>query len=76
MLLDIGDDLPGIGFVPAPVQLLGYDPELDDEVAREVLRFSLAALLSPKPQQRSLIASHDDPGVGTADEVTPIRSVE
>jgi hypothetical protein len=47
VLLHVGDDLPGIGLVPAPVQLLGYDPELDDEVAREVLRLSLATLLPP-----------------------------
>ena len=39
---------PEFAFVPAPVQLLGYDPELDDEVAREVLRLSLATLLLSK----------------------------
>jgi hypothetical protein len=63
VLLHVGDDLPGIGLVPAPVQLLGYDPELDDEVAREVLRLSLATLLLPKPLQSALIAPHDDPSV-------------
>jgi hypothetical protein len=42
VLLNVGDDLPGIGFVPAPVQLLGYDPELDDEIAGKVLRPDLA----------------------------------
>jgi hypothetical protein len=47
VLLHVGDDLPGIGLVPAPVQLLGHHPELDDEVAREVLRFGLAAFLPP-----------------------------
>jgi hypothetical protein len=42
VILDVGDDLTGIGFVPAPVQFFGHDPELDDEVAGEVLRLSLA----------------------------------
>jgi hypothetical protein len=32
--LNVGDHLPGIGLIPAPVQLLGYKAELDDEIAR------------------------------------------
>jgi hypothetical protein len=32
-LLDIRDDLTGIGLVPAPIEILGYDTKLDDEVA-------------------------------------------
>ena len=49
MRLHVRDDLPGIGLVPAPVQLLGNGPELDDEVAGEVLRLDFAAFLAPKP---------------------------
>ena len=49
--LDVGDDLTGIGLVPAPVQLLGRQPELDDEVAGEVLRLGLAALFPPQPDR-------------------------
>jgi hypothetical protein len=45
--LDIGDDLPATGFVPAPIEVLGDRTKLDDEVAREVFRLNLAALLAP-----------------------------
>ena len=61
--LDIGNHLPRIGLVPAPIEVLGHDPELDDEVARQVLRLDLAALFPPQPDQRLLVVAHDDPGV-------------
>jgi hypothetical protein len=48
MALNVGNDLSGIGLVPAPVQLFGHDPELDDEVTREVLRLGLTSLLPPQ----------------------------
>jgi hypothetical protein len=32
--LDVGDDLAGIGLIPAPVELFGREPELNDQVAR------------------------------------------
>ena len=66
--LDVDDDLPRIELVPAPVQILGDGPELDDEVPGEVLRLGLTPLLPPQPHQGGLIGAHDDPGVGTADE--------
>jgi hypothetical protein len=47
LLLDIGNDLAGIGLVPAPVQVLGRKPKLDDEVAREVLRLDFPSLFPP-----------------------------
>ena len=68
--LDVRDDLPGIGLIPAPVQVLGGEAELDDEVAGEVLRLDLAALFPPQPEQGGLIVAHDDPGVRAADKVT------
>jgi hypothetical protein len=43
LFLDIGDDLAGIGLVPAPIEVLGDEPELDDEIAREVLRLDFAS---------------------------------
>ena len=70
--LDVRDGLPGIGLVPAPVQLLGGQAELDDEVAGEVLGLDLAAFFSPKAKQRRLVVAHDDPGVRAADEVAAI----
>jgi hypothetical protein len=47
--LDIRDDLTGIGLVPASVQRLGGQAQLDDEVAGEVLRFNLATFFPPQP---------------------------
>jgi hypothetical protein len=32
LFLDISDHLPGLGLVPAPVQVLGRQPELDQKV--------------------------------------------
>ena len=66
--LDVGDDLPGVGLVPAPIKVLGDHAELNDEVCREVLRLDLAALLLPQPDQGLLVLAHDDPGVGAADK--------
>jgi hypothetical protein len=36
LLLDIRDNLAGIGLVPAPIEVLGGERELDDEVSRKV----------------------------------------
>jgi hypothetical protein len=33
-LLDIRDDLTGIGLIPAAIEVLGRHPKLDDEVGR------------------------------------------
>ena len=55
--------------IPAPVQVLGREAELDDEVAGEVLRLDLAPLLPPEPEEGGLIIAHDDPGVRAADEI-------
>ena len=49
---DVFDSLVPIAFVPVPVEVLGRNgSELDDEVARQVLRFDLAALFPPKAQE-------------------------
>ena len=70
-LLDIGDDPPGIGLVPAPVKFLGGQTELHDQIAGQVLRLGLAAFLPPQSQQGGFVIAHDDPGVGAADERLP-----
>ena len=72
VLLHVGDDLPGIGLVPAPIKVFGDGPELDDEVAGQVLRLDLAALFLPQPDQGGFVVAHDDPGVRAADEVAPL----
>ena len=68
--LDVRDGLPGIALVPAPVEVLGDEPELDDQIAGQVLRLDLAALLPPQPDQGGFVVAHDDPGVRAADEAT------
>ncbi len=55
--LDVGQNLPGIGLVPAPIEVLGGEPKLDDEIAGKILRLGLAALLAPEPQQGGLVAA-------------------
>ena len=54
--LDVGDDPSGIALIPAPVERLGGDAELDDEIVAEVLRLGLAALFLPQPDQRGFVA--------------------
>jgi hypothetical protein len=39
--LDRGDGMPGVTLLPDPVEVLGDDPELHDEVCREVLQTTL-----------------------------------
>ena len=73
MALDIAEDLAGVAFEPVPVERLGDHPELDDEIAGEVLRLDLAALLAPEAEQGGFIIAHDDPGVRAADEVAAGR---
>ena len=50
------------------VQVLGHGAKLDDQVARKILWLSLATLLPPKAVKGGLVVTHDDPGVGAADE--------
>ena len=68
----VGEDLAGVAFEPVAVEGLGHHPELDDEVAGEVLRLDLAALFPPQAEQGSLVVAHDDPGVRAADEAAPM----
>jgi hypothetical protein len=70
--LDVGNDLTGIGLVPAPVEILGDAAKLNDQITGEVFRLDLATLFPPKPDQRLLIITHDDPGVRAADEMATI----
>ena len=67
--LDVRNHLDRIGLKPAPIKLLGHHPELDDEIAGQVLRLDLAALFPPEPKQRLFIVAHDDPGIRAADKV-------
>jgi len=56
------------GLIPAPIEVLRYDPELDDEVAGEVLGFDLAALLAPEAEEGCFVTAHDGPRLRATDE--------
>jgi len=72
VLLHVDDAPAGIGLIPAPIKGLSRQPELYDQIAGEVLRLDLTALLLPEPDQGSLVLAHDDPGVGAADKSSPL----
>ncbi len=61
--LDIRDEAAGIGLVPAPVQFLCDQAELNKEITRKVLWFDLAPLFLPEPDQGDLVVPQDDPGI-------------
>ncbi len=71
--LHLRNDVPAIALEPLPIEGLGHEAKLDEEVVGEVLRLGLAAFLAPQPQQGSLVAPHDYPGVGAADKAAPSR---
>ena len=72
--LHVVDDLAGVALVPVPVEVLGHGAELDDQVAGEVFRLDLAALLPPQPDQGGFVIAHDDPGIRAADKGTTINN--
>jgi len=43
--------------------MLGDSAELDQKVARQILRFDLAAFLSLQTEQRRLVVAHNDAGI-------------
>src|SRR6516225_4997041 len=65
--------MSGISLEPVPVEGLGDDPELHDQVAREILWLDLAALLLPEAVEGSFVIAQNDPGIGAADEQAAIR---
>jgi hypothetical protein len=46
-----------------PVEVLGHDPKLDDQVGGEVLGLGFTALFAPEAEQDGLIVAHDDSGI-------------
>ena len=71
--LDLIQAPAGLLLEPAPVQVLRGLPELDQEVAGEVLGLDLAPLLPPEPDESGLVGAHDDPRIRTADECATIN---
>jgi hypothetical protein len=45
--LDIFDDLPGRALVPAPIEMLSREPQLDKQIPGVVLWRQFAPLFSP-----------------------------
>jgi hypothetical protein len=70
--LDIDDYLSAIGFIPAAIEVLGGEPELNEEVARKVLRLDFAPLFSPELEKCGLVSAQDDPRVRAANEIPAI----
>jgi hypothetical protein len=48
MPLDVVDGLAGVALVPAPIEVLGDHPELDDQVVGQVIGVGLAALFGQR----------------------------
>jgi len=71
--LNVRKYLTGIGLIPAPVQVLGRNAKLNDQIAGEILRLHFAPLFSPEAEERGFIVPDNDPGVRPADEVASIR---
>ena len=49
--LDVRDDVASIRLIPAPIELLGNDPELNDKVTGQVLGLDLAAFFAPEADE-------------------------
>jgi hypothetical protein len=66
--LDVCDQVTAIRLIPTPIEILCHEAELDDEVAREILRLYLPPFFLPKAQESALVVTHDDSGVRATDE--------
>ena len=75
LMLNAFDGLPGVALVPIPVEGFSHGPELDDEVAGEVLRLDLATFFLPEAEEGGFVSAHDHPGVGAADEEAPVSGI-
>jgi hypothetical protein len=72
MALDVGDPVARILFLPAAVEVLGGQPELDDQDAREVDRRRFSSFFLPGSMEGLLVLAHDDPGILAADEMATV----
>jgi hypothetical protein len=72
MALDLTHPMARVEFVPAAIEVLGDQAELDDQDAREVGSGRLASFLLPELQQGLLILAHNNPGVRAADELATV----
>jgi hypothetical protein len=73
--LNIRNNLPCIGLVPAPIEVFGDYPQLDDKIAGQIRRFGLAALFAPEPQQGFFVLARDDASIRASNVWAPIGKV-
>jgi hypothetical protein len=66
--LDFFERVASIALIPVSVEGLRHYPELNEEIAGEVLGLSFAALLSPEAEQSIFVIAHDDAGIGATDK--------
>jgi hypothetical protein len=60
------DALNGVARVarePGPIEVFRGQAELYNQIAGQIFRLDLTALLTPEAKQRFFIGPHDDPGV-------------
>ena len=72
VLLHIRNDLPGIGLVPAAVQLFRGCSSWTTRLPERSSGSASPRFSRHSRSQGGLVLAHDDPGVGAADEVAPI----
>jgi hypothetical protein len=73
--LDRRDDVPGVAFVPIPVERFRRHAELDNKIARKVLRLSLAPFFPPEAQEGDLISTHDNPSIRAPDKASSFSRI-
>ena len=73
--LNVLERVSGIALVPMPVEMLGHDPELDNEIAGEILGLGFTALLAPEADKGIFIFAHDDASIRTADKILAISGI-
>jgi len=69
--LDVLERSTGIALEPVPIERLGHNPQLDDQVFGEVFGFDFATFFPPEPDESGFVLAHDNPRIGATDESTP-----
>jgi hypothetical protein len=74
--LSVPNGLTCVALVPTAVELLRDGTELNDEIARKILRLELTAFFAPETDQICFIITHDDTGIRSANETPAIVQIE
>jgi hypothetical protein len=73
--LTVDDVLPRVPLIPADVEVFRRLAQLDQQVAREILRLRLSPFLLPQSQQGGFIIAHDDKCVRATDKRPTVQVV-